>query len=99
MGIINRIKKGFRQPKKLTRKQRERQEQIKGFIDGYKKLCEEQRLQFDAVIEVTPDGILPKMTIKEHRPKPQVKDWDECKKENEEIRKRLNEKKQEKADG
>lgn len=85
--------KGFRQKKKLNRKQREEEESAKRFIEKYKVLCEEEKKQFDAVIQVTPQGVLPKMTIIEHRPAPEyeTKDWDECKKENEETRKRLGE--------
>ena len=80
--------KGFRQKKKLNRKQRERDESVKNFIGKYKTLCEEEGFQFDAMLEVTPRGILPKMTIIEHKPAPEyeTKDWEECKKENAKIR-------------
>ena len=95
------IRKGFRRPKKLNRKQQERQDNIKSFIDRYKTLCEDEGYQFDAMLEVTPQGILPKMTIIEHRPKPdfETKPWEECKKENEETKKRLKEEAREEDQG
>ena len=81
--------KGFRQKKKLNRKQQEKEDSIKKFIEKYKVLCDEEGYQLDAVVEVTPQGVVPKITIIEHKPAPEAetKDWEECKKENAEIRK------------
>ena len=86
-------KKGFRQPKKLNRKQQEAQDKSTNFIKAYEEVCKEHGLQLDAKIEVTPDGVVPVIRIIAFTPKPdfETKDWDECKKENEETRKRLKE--------
>ena len=92
-------KKGFKQPKKLNRKQRELQEKSEKFIKAYEAVCTEHGLQLDAKIEVTPAGVIPRIRIEKFEPKQeeaQVKDWDECKKENEETRKKI---KEERNDG
>jgi hypothetical protein len=87
------IRNGFRRQKKLSRKQREAQDKSTNFIKAYEEVCKEHGLQLDAKIEVTPDGVVPRIRIMEFKPKPdfETKDWDECKKENEETRRRLKE--------
>jgi len=84
------IKNGFRNPKKPNRKQVEAQEKSTAFIKEYEQLCIKHGLQLDARIEVTPNGVMPKIQILPFQPKQkefETKDWDECKKENEETRK------------
>lgn len=78
---------GLKSRLKLSRKkeQNKRKEQAENFIKEYTALCEKYKIQFDPIIEITDNGIMPRMGLKTHKPKKEieVKDWDECKKENE----------------
>lgn len=87
-------KKGFRNPKKENRAQRELREKSGNFIKDYEVVCKKHGLQLDARIEVTPGGIAPKIQILEYAPKPEfeTKDWSEAQAENKEIRRKEAEK-------
>jgi len=80
MGLKSRLKLGRK------KEQSKRQKQAENFIKEYTTLCEKYKIQFDAIIEITDEGILPRMGLKPHKPKKEieVKDWKKCKKENEE---------------
>ena len=84
---------GSRKPKKLTNAQKEKQEQAKNFIDKYTELCKECKLQWDIAYEFNPrEGLTARFVLIEHREPEkgyETKDWQSCKKENEETRKRM----------
>ena len=76
----------FRQPKKLSREQQDRQEQAKNFIGEYTELCKKHKLQWDIGYEFNHrEGLTARFVLIEHR-EPETKDWEECKKENEKIK-------------
>lgn len=52
------------------------------FLDDYKRVCIEHKLQLNSVMEITNDGIFPKINLANFQ-EPKVKNWDDCKKENE----------------
>ena len=81
--------KGFKQKKKLTRNQKDREEQATKFIKEYTELCKKLGLQFDIEYRFgRKEGLVAQFVIIEHKPEPEyeTKDWDECKKENAKIR-------------
>ena len=88
------IKKGFRNPKKPNRKQVEAEEKSRAFIKAYEAVCIEHGLQLDAKIEVTPDGVIPRIRIEKFEPKQEefeTKSWEECRKLNAETKKKKKE--------
>jgi len=76
---------GLKSRLKLSRKkeQNKRKEQAENFIKEYTALCEKYKIQFDPIIEITDNGIVPRMGLKPYKPKKEieVKDWDKCKNE------------------
>lgn len=78
----------FRKPKKLSRKQEERQEQARNFIYEYSELCKKHKLQWDIGYEFNHrEGSRARFVLIEHR-EPEIKEWEKCKKENAETKKK-----------
>lgn len=85
--MLNKFIKGFRKPKALTRKQKEKEEKANNFIEGYKKLCAENGLQLKAIIQHEADGSSkPSMVVAEYQA-PQLKNWADATAENLEVQK------------
>ena len=80
-------KKGFRQEKKLTKAQQERQAEAQAFIDDYKAVCAKHKLQLIPIIKREPNGAqFPDMAVDRYEP-PQLKDWGQAMKDNLEVQK------------
>lgn len=81
--------KGFRQPKKLTNKQRAEREAGQAFLADYRDVCDRHGKKLDIVWDFDKEnGPRALLAIVNHTPatRPQIKNWSKAMRENLEVR-------------
>lgn len=82
---LNPFKKGFRNPKKPSRKVLEEQEKIKAYLDEYATICTKYEMQLMPIIKhIEHGGFEPDFKIGPYKPapKPELKGWGDAMEEN-----------------
>ena len=98
MSVLNKIKGyvgGQKQPKKLTKKQQQKRDEDKAFVDEYKAVCDRHKRKLDIIYQFTKEnGTEALLAVVDHQPI-QVQNWSKSMRDNLETRKQC----KHKADG